>query len=103
MEVGLAIMASRMSGSVTFKGIFNISVGAMKTAIENITSQEITVFQSLGNEEFLVELTSKNASLLTNFMFVLILLTATLLMLVLWVSTLAYIQVTVHGLKSTKI
>ena len=84
MEVGLAIMASRMSWSVTFKGIFNISVGVMKTAIENITSQEITVFQSLGNEEFLVELTSKNASLLTNFMFVLILLTATLLMLVLW-------------------
>ena len=47
---------------MTFKGIFNISVGAMKSAIENITSQEITVFQSLGNEEFLVELTSRNAA-----------------------------------------
>ena len=62
VEVGLAIMADRKSRSVTFKGIFNISVGAMKTAIENITSQEITVFQSLGNEEFLVELTLKNAA-----------------------------------------
>ena len=55
-------MADRKSRSVTFKAIFNISVGAMKTAIEHLTSQEITVFQSLGNEEFLVELTSKNAA-----------------------------------------
>ena len=62
MEVVLAIMADRKSRSMTFKSIFNISVGAMKTAIENITSQELTVFQSLGNEEFLVELTSKNAA-----------------------------------------
>ena len=62
VEVGLAIMADRKSRSVTFRGIFNISVGAMKTAIENITSQELTVFQSLGNEEFLVEFTSKNAA-----------------------------------------
>ena len=62
VEVGLAIMADRKSRSVTFRGIFNISVGAMKTAIESITSQEITVFQSLGNEEFLLELTSKNAA-----------------------------------------
>ena len=61
-NVALANMADRKSRSVTFKAIFNISVGAMKTAIEHITSQEITVFQSLGNEEFLVELTSKNAA-----------------------------------------
>ena len=62
VEVGLAIMADRKSRSVTFRGIFNISVGAMKTAFESITSQEITVFQSLGKEEFLLELTSKNAA-----------------------------------------
>ena len=62
VEVGLAIMADRKSRSVTFKAIFNISMGAMKTAIEQITSQEITVFQNLGNEEFLVELTSRNAA-----------------------------------------
>ena len=62
VEVGLAIMADRKSRSVTFRGIFNISVGAMKTAFESITSQEITVFQSLGNEEFLLELTSKIAA-----------------------------------------
>lgn len=62
VNVALANMADRKSRSVTFKAIFNISVGAMKTAIKHITSQEITVFQSLGNEEFLVELTSKNAA-----------------------------------------
>ena len=52
VEVGLAIMADRKSQSLTFKGIFNISVGVMKTVIENIISQEITVFQILGNEDF---------------------------------------------------
>ena len=62
MEVGLAIMADRKSRSVRFKAIFNISMGEMKTAIEQITSQEITVFENLGNEEFLVELTSRNAT-----------------------------------------
>ena len=62
VEVGLAIMADRKSRSVTFKVIFSVSVGAMKTAFEHMTSQEIIVFQSLGNEEFLVELTSRNAA-----------------------------------------
>ena len=62
MEVSLAIMADRKSRSVTFKATFNISMGAMKTAIEQITSQEITVFQNLGNEEFLVEPTLRNAA-----------------------------------------
>ena len=60
--LGVSIMADRKGRSVTFKAICNISVGAMKTAIEHITSQEITVFQSLGNEEFLVELTLRNAA-----------------------------------------
>ena len=50
VEVGLAIMADRKSRSLTLKGIFNVFVGAMKTAIEHMTSQEIIVFQSLGNE-----------------------------------------------------
>ena len=60
--VSLAIMADRKSRSVTFAAMLNISVGAMKRAIEHITSQEITLYQSLGNEEFLVELTSRNAA-----------------------------------------
>ena len=39
VEVGLAIMGDRKSRSVTFKGIFNISVGAMKTARNNCVSK----------------------------------------------------------------
>ena len=34
----------------------------LKIGIERVTSEEITVFQNIGNDEFLVELKSKNAA-----------------------------------------
>lgn len=55
-------MGDRKSRSVTFKVAFQINVGLLKSGIERVTSEEITVFQNIGNDEFLVELKSKNAA-----------------------------------------
>ena len=55
-----ANMADRKSRIVTFKAAFQVNVGVLKMVIERVTSEEITVFQNIGNDEFLVELKSKN-------------------------------------------
>ena len=55
-------MGDRKSRSVTFKVAFQVNVGVLKIGIERVTSEEITVFQNIGNYEFLVELKSKNAA-----------------------------------------
>ena len=55
-------MGDRKSRSVIFKVAFQINVGLLKSGIERVTSEEITVFQNIGNDEFLVELKSKNAA-----------------------------------------
>ena len=55
-------MADRKSTSVTLKVAFQVNVGVLKMGIGCVTSEEITVFQNIGNDEFLVELKSKNAA-----------------------------------------
>ena len=55
-------MVDRKSRSVTFKVAFQVNVGVLKIGIELVTSEEITVFQKIGNDEFLVELKSKNVA-----------------------------------------
>ena len=55
-------MADRKSRSVRFKLAFQVNIGVLKIGIERVTSEEITVFQNIGNDEFLVELKSKNAA-----------------------------------------
>ena len=63
-SVRLANMADRKSRSVTFKVAFQVNVGVLKIGIERVTSEEITVFQNIGNlyDEFFVKLKSKNAA-----------------------------------------
>ena len=39
-----------------------LNVGVLKIGIERVTSEEITVFQNIGNDELVVELKSKNAA-----------------------------------------
>ena len=55
-------MADRKSRIVTFKAAFQVNVGVLKMVIERVTSEEITVFENIGNDEFLVELKSKNVA-----------------------------------------
>ena len=55
-------MADLKSRSVTFKIAFQVNVRVLKVGIERVTSEEITVFPNIGNDEFLVELKSKNGA-----------------------------------------
>ena len=49
-------MADRKSRSVTFKVAFQVNVRLLKIGIERVTSEEITVFQNIGNAaEVLIE------------------------------------------------
>ena len=52
-------MADRKSRSVTFALPYRGNLKDLKAAIENEISGEITVFQELGNEEYLVECVAK--------------------------------------------
>ena len=55
-------MADRKARSVTFKLPHKISVGVLKDAIEEECGAGITVFQDIGNDEYLVELESKDGT-----------------------------------------
>ena len=52
-------MADRKGRSVTFKTAHHVSLGVLKTAIDEEISSSIVVFQDLGNEEYLIELEDK--------------------------------------------
>ena len=55
-------MADRKGRSVTFKLPYKMNAGVLKTSIEKDVSSSITVFQDLGNNEYLVELDSKEGA-----------------------------------------
>ena len=55
-------MADRKGRSVTFKLPYKMVVGLLKTSIEQDIFSSITVFQDLGNNEYLVELDSKEGA-----------------------------------------
>ena len=52
-------MADRKGRSVTFKLPYKMNAGLLKTSIEQDVSSSITVFQDLWNNEYLIELDSK--------------------------------------------
>ena len=55
-------MADRKGRSVTFKLPYKMNVGLLKTSIEQDISSSIAVSQDLGNNEYLVELDSKEGA-----------------------------------------
>ena len=55
-------MADRKGRSVTFKLPYKMNAGLLKTSIEQDVSSSITVFQDLGNNEYLIELDSKEGA-----------------------------------------